>query len=119
MFKPNTFCNLFLICFCKFMKDIEPKKIYKNFRNSYCICFIFSMVKPNMRKSFFLVLFYFISLILFRFEMEPKVVLGSHKVLRKEKMLSKIIFSRLHVEQKISKENQIYIKLFIVSTLIV
>ena len=59
LFKPNTFFNLLLLCFCKFMKDIEPDKICKILINWYYICFIFSMVKPNMRKSFSLI-FYFL-----------------------------------------------------------
>ena len=63
------------------------------------------MVKQILRKSFFLIFFLF--LILFRFQTNPKVVFGSPKVPRNENILRKMIFfSCLDV-----KENQIYIKI--------
>ena len=59
------------------------------------------MVKPNIRKSFSLVFFSFPS----RFQMEPKVVLGSQKVLRKN--AKKNYFLILGSLIKNVKENQI------------
>ena len=48
--------------------------------------------KANHEEIIFLN-FFFLSLMLFEFQTGPKVVLGSPKVLRKEKILTKMTFS--------------------------
>ena len=52
--------------------------------------------KANHEEIIFLNIF-FLSLMLFGFQIKPKVVFGSPKVLRKEKILTKMIFSYFDV----------------------
>ena len=77
---------------------MEPKKICNIWRDFYFILYFF-MVKPTFEKIIFLN-FFFLFLVLFRFQMNHKIVFSSPKVPRNENILRKMIFLMFGCQRK-------------------
>ena len=63
---------------------MEPKKICKNLINFYYMIFFDIFHNKTKHEKIIFLNIFFLSLVLFGFQMEPKIVFGSQKVTRKK-----------------------------------